>query len=152
MKRALFLFLVILLLGGGGIGVWKFGLPYLEERKAKEAAEAPPPAPRYVTLDPFIVPLIRQGVVTEHLTLAVKLEVRDDGGLDLLEGRIPELRDAFITELYGLYALRYVQEHRDNLDYTKKRLIKAGNALLGRQVLTGVLVTGIETRSVRRRG
>ncbi len=151
MKRALLLFFVILLLGGGGIGVWKVGLPYLEERKAKEAAEAPPPAPRYVTLEPFIVPLIRQGVVTEHLTLAVKLEVRDEG-LDLLEGRIPELRDAFITELYGLYALRYVQEHRDNLDYTKKRLIKAGNALFGKEVVTGVLVTGIETRSVRRRG
>lgn len=150
MKRAVLLFLVILLLGGGGIAVWKVGLPWLEQRRAEEAANAPPPTPSYVTLDPFIVPLIREGVVTRHLTLAIKLEVRDDESLAELEGRIPELRDAFLSELYGLYSLRYVQEHAEELDFTKQRLIKAGNSLLGREVVTGILVTGIQVRRLGR--
>lgn len=148
MKRALLLFFAILLLGGGGIAVWKVGLPWLEQRRAEEAANAPPPAPAYVALDPFIVPLIREGVVTRQLTLAIQVEVRDEKALAELEGRIPELRDAFLSELYGLYSLRYVQEHADDLDFTKQRLIKAGNSLLGREVVTGVMVNGLQVRRV----
>jgi hypothetical protein len=152
MRRALLIFVAILLLGGGGIAFWKVGLPYLAEREAAAAAAAPAPERRYVALEPFMVPLIREGVVTQHLTLAIELEVRDDAALLLIEGRIPQLRDAFLTELYGLYALRYVQEHLGDLQFTKDRLIRAGNGLLGEEVVTGILITGIETRSLRRRG
>ncbi|MEX2628826.1 MAG: hypothetical protein WD341_02730 [Tistlia sp.] len=150
MRRAILLFLVILLLGGGGIAFWKVGLPYLQEREAESAATAPAPQPLFVTLDPFMVPMIRGGVVTRHLTLAIKLEVRDDAGLLLVEGRIPHLRDRLLRELYGLYALRYVQEHARELDYTKERLMKAGNELLGEPVVIDVLVTGIENREFQR--
>lgn len=152
MRRAIMLFVVILLLGGGGIAVWKVGLPYLAEREAAAAAAAPAPERRFLALEPFMVPLIREGVVTQHLTLSIELEVRDDDGVLLIEARTPQLRDAFLTELYGLYALRYVQEHLGNLQFTKDRLIAAGNHVLGQEIVTDILITGIETRKLQRRG
>ncbi|SMF20857.1 flagellar FliL protein [Tistlia consotensis] len=151
MRKAIILFLVILLLGGGGIALWKVGLPYLAEQKKQEAAARPAPAPKYVTMAPFIVPMIREGVVTEHVTLAIKLEVGGDVAITDLQNRLPQLRDAFITELYSLYSLRYVQEHVDDIQFTKQRLLKVGNKLLGGNVLTAILVTGIETRKLGRR-
>lgn len=152
MRKALILFLAILLLGGGGLALWKFGLPYLNQDQQQAGAKpAPAVAPHYVTLEPFIVPMIREGVVTEHVTLAIKLEVNGAIPVATLENRIPQLRDAFITELYGLYSLRYVQEHADDLQFTKQRLLKIGNKLLGDNVLTAILVTGIQTRKLSRR-
>ena len=43
MRRVLIIFVVFVVLLGGGAGVWKFGLPYLEELQGEteEAAEKP---------------------------------------------------------------------------------------------------------------
>ena len=152
MRRALIVCFAILLFGGGAIAFWKVGLPYLEAGQAEQAAAVSTTAtPMYVTLPAFVVPLIREGVVTRHLTLGIQVEVQGQKAFDALQGRLPVLTDAFLTELYSLYSLRYVQEHAEELQLAKRRLLEAGERVLGPGVLSGVLVTGVEVRKLDRR-
>ena len=144
MKRPVFLILLMLLLVGGGAGVWQFGKPLLDDLLPKD--EPILKETLFVTLDPLVLPVIRNGHVVEHITLGLQLEVL---GLDSeirLRDNLPKLRDAFVTELYGLMGLRYVQEKRGQLPLVKERLQLVSDRVLGPGVVRNVLINGIDNR------
>ena len=149
MKRLVILIVIVLLVAGGGGAAWWFLLrePPVDaaaagEAGAEEEAETAL-RKRFVDLDPIVVPIIREGQVTLHLTLILTVELTKPmlvTDIDLI--RRP-LRDAIFTELHGIYALRYVQEKGYDLPIVRELLVRASQKVLGDGEVKAVLVRNI---------
>ena len=138
MKRLPLLLGLMLLVAGGGGAVWWFFLRAPEV--ALVAEPAPPALPEFVEFDPLVLPLIQDGQVTHHITLQVVIEVvAGEKERVLLVKR--QLTDAYLSELYGLLALRFVRRQANALPLLRRRLLAVSERLLGPGVVVGVLLS-----------
>jgi hypothetical protein len=145
MKRILVLVVLVLLVAGGGGGAaWWFLLR--EEPPPEMAVRTEPDAPTYIEFDPIVLPLIHEGQVTKHVTFRIVLEMNEaDEDRVLLAKR--QLTDAFIQELHGLLALRFVREMGDPSPLMQRRLLVASDRLLGAGVVDRVNVSEFGRRT-----
>ena len=153
MKRLLILLLLVLCVGGGGAGAWWF---YLREPPEAETAEAKArdtgenaARKRFVELDPMVFPIIREGQVILHLTLAVAFELDRARPVDEITRTLPPLRDAVFSELHSVFALRYVQERGYDLPFVKDRARQAGERVLGAGEIKTILLQHVNERKPR---
>jgi flagellar basal body-associated protein FliL len=152
MKRlAALLFLVILLGGGGAGGAWWF---YLRETPSPDAAAAEDTGEnavrkRYIELEPIVFPIIREGQVILHLTLAVSLELDKPAPVDQISQALPRLQDAVFSELHAVFALRYVQERGYDLPIVQARTRLASERVLGAGAVKTVLIRNVSERKPR---
>lgn len=158
MLRLLLLLLLVFALAGGGVGTWYFGIkgepiPGLsEQERAGQGAPADEAAfadakDEFVPMDPLSFPIMQEGRVTKLMTMKFKLRVAGGDGISAVANNRAQLRDAFLTELHGLYALKFVRENDDQLNFIKERLVKAGRQVIGRK-LRGVEYKAIQGREL----
>lgn len=142
MLRLVLLLLMVFALAGGGVGTWYFGIrgepiPGLSELDAgdgggqAEKSSVSQANDEYVPMDPVSFPIMREGRVTELMTMKFKLRVAGGDGVSAVADNRAELRDAFLTELHSLYAMKFVRENDDQLGFVKKRLVEAGREVIG---------------------
>jgi flagellar protein FliL len=137
---------VFLLLAGGG-AAWWFLMGPGAERADKLIAEMNRPEPVFVPVDPpLVISLIQEGAVTHHVTMSLNLLVADDGDAPEVARRMPLLRDALLTELHGLFALRLVRDAGFESGLVKDRLMQICERQLGAGVVTEVLLRELERR------
>ncbi len=157
MLRLLLLLGLVFLLAGGGVGTWWFGikgepipgLPTQTESARQAAAEqrlSKLPS-EFVEMKPLSIPVMQEGQVTKLLTVVVNLEVAGQKGLEAVAANRTVLRDAMLSELHGLYALDFVRENENQMTLVKKRLLKRGQAVLGKK-LRGLYIKAIQGREV----
>ncbi len=150
MKKLVILLVVFLVLGGGGAAAWWFLLREAPNGEQAEVAEADSTAlismVRVIRLDPIILPVLREGQVTLHVTAVVVIELT--GSLELTAmGAISEpLRDAMLSALYGIYSVRYVQERGYSIPVVRERLILAAERVLGEGAVKTVRLQDINQR------
>jgi hypothetical protein len=101
-----------------------------------------------IKLDPIILPVIREGQVTLHVTVVVVIELTEAVPLQQLRVFSHPLRDSMLSELHGMYASRYVQERGYNLPVVKERLSKAAERVLGAGSVKAVLLKDINKRAL----
>ncbi len=147
MKKLAILLVLLLLLGGAGGAGWWF---FLREQPAAGSVEAAAEeslvrATRAIKLDPIILPVIREGQVTLHVTVVVVIELTEPVPLEALRVFSHPLRDSMLSELHGMYASRYVQER--DLPIVKERLSKAAERVLGAGSVKGVMLKDINKRA-----
>ena len=146
MKRLVVLALIVALVAGGGFGAWWFllRLPANTEL-AEESEQTSGEPPSFVELTPLVLPLIQEGQVTQHITYKIVLEVeyRDEDQVYLAQR---QLTDAYISELHGLLALRYVRDMNNPLPFMEQRLLKVSDRLLGPGVVDAVLLSELSAR------
>ncbi len=142
MKRLLIPLVLLALLGGGGFAGWTYGKPLLE--KMKEEKEKAAAAPLLVSMEPLVVPVIENNIVTHHLTVSLSLEVAGLSADEKLRNALPRVIDAFNSELYGLLSLRFVRDGGVDLPLVKQRLLLASERVLGSGVITDVLIRGVD--------
>ena len=134
-KLVILLVLFLLLSGGGGAGWWFFLREAPEEgadpKIAEEEATSLVAVSQVIRLDPIILPVIREGRVTLHVTAVVVLELTEAMDQSDLHALADPLRNALLSELYGIYAVRYVQERGYNIPVVRKRLALAVEEVLG---------------------
>ena len=150
MKLVIIIVLALAVLGGGGGAGWWF---FLREAPADEAAaEAEQPelanGQRVFELDPFLLPIIREGQVTQHLTIVMRLELSTPEDKDEFKKIVPRLRDALFSELHGIFAFRHVQEGGESLPIVRDRLIDAGDRVLGEGRIKALYVQAANRRLV----
>ena len=152
MKRLVILIVIVLLLAGGGGAAWWF---LLREAPAEATAAAEgEPVPeakgavrkRYIELEPMILPIIREGQVTLHLTIVLAVElVTPMPEAEVARMQRP-LRDAIFSELHAVYALRHIQEKGFDHPLVRELLTRASERILGPGSVKGLLVRNIQAR------
>lgn len=155
--RLLLLLLVVLLIGGGGFSGYWFGIkgepiPGFDDADTQTASEAEKArtdgrGSEFVEMKPLSLPIMQEGRVTELRTLVISLEVAGTKGMQSVSSSRPQLRDAMLEELHGLYSLRFVRDHEDEMQIVRTRLLKRGKAILGDE-LRGVYVQAVQGRDV----
>ena len=154
MKRLVLLVLIVILIAGGGFAGWWFFLRE-DPAAAKMADESVDSGGlkgvtltrKYVELDPFVLPILREGKVTQHLTVVLTVELDKAVPAEILNPVMTPLRDAIFSELYGIYAFRYVQERGEGLPMVKRRLLVAAEKVLGPGKVKSILVKATSKRA-----
>ncbi len=150
MKKLAILLVLLLLLGGAGGAGWWFFLREQPEADSAEAVEQESlvRAMRVIKLDPIILPVIREGQVTLHVTVVVVIELTKAVPLSELRVFSHPLRDSMLSELHGMYASRYVQERGYDLPVVKERLSKAAERVFGEGSVKGVMLKDLNKRAL----
>ena len=102
MKRIAIIAVLFLLLAGGGAAAWWFYMGPGSEQLEATAEEAPPLTPAFIEFKPFVMPIIREGEVSEHLTVRITIEIADINNRAAAEKIRPRLLNALVTELHSL--------------------------------------------------
>ncbi len=152
MKRLVILIVIVLLLASGGGAAWWFLLR--EAPTEATAAAEGEPAPeakgavrkRYIELGPMILPIIREGQVTLHLTVVLAVELVTPMPEVEVAGVQRPLRDAMLSELHAVYALRYIQEKGFDHPLVRERLTRASERILGPGSVKDILVRNVGAR------
>ena len=150
MKKLAILLVLLLLLGGAGGAGWWFFLREQPEAGSAEAVEEESliRATRVLRLDPIILPVIREGQVMLHVTVVVVIELVKAVPLTELRVFSQPLRDTMLSELHGMYAIRYVQERGYDLPMVRKRLSEAAERVLGAGSVNRVMLEDVNKRAL----
>ena len=150
MKKLAILLILLLLLGGAGGAGWWFFLREQPEAGSAEAVEEESliRATRVLRLDPIILPVIREGQVMLHVTVVVVIELVEAVSLTELRVFSQPLRDAMLSELHGMYAIRYVQERGYDLPIIRERLSEAAKRVLGAGSVKKVILKDLNKRAL----
>lgn len=146
----------VLLLGAAGGGGWFVYTQYLSEPAEEsaepteaEAEEEKPADPFLVRLTPLTVPVVRDNNILQYITLMLQIEAVDRDSEAMMVARMPALRDAIITELYG--GLGESDALDGDLIAVKavKRKIRAGIArVVGPDRVHNILITDVNQRKL----
>jgi len=135
---------LILLLGGGG-AAWWFLMGPGAEKTNEVIAEISKPEPIFVQLTPpFVISLIQEGEVTHHVTMQITLLLNDEADLAGASKHMPLLRDALLTEMHSLFAMRLVRTAGFESGVVKERLLEICQTQLGKAVVSDILVREVE--------
>ncbi|MCH8001618.1 MAG: hypothetical protein IIA34_08185 [Proteobacteria bacterium] len=150
MKKLAILLVLLLLLGGAGGAGWWFFLREQPEAGSAEAVEEESliRATRVLRLDPIILPVIREGQVMLHVTVVVVIELVKAVPLTELRVFSQPLRDTMLSELHGMYAIRYVQERGYDLPMVRERLSEAAERVLGAGSVNRVMLEDLNKRAL----
>ncbi|MEQ8356820.1 MAG: hypothetical protein RH942_14855 [Kiloniellaceae bacterium] len=139
----------ILLLGGGG-AAWWFLMGSGAERTTELIAEISKPEPVYLPVAPdLVISLIQEGEVTHHVTMKLTLLLNDEYDAGMTIQNMARLRDAFLTELHSLFALRLVRGAGFESDLVKQRLLDVCERLLGKDVVGDIILREVERKQPR---
>jgi hypothetical protein len=113
--------------------------------KAKSAPRNDPP--RFVTLDPFVVPIIQNNGVAATVQIEIQLETTQSRESQLTK-QMPRLMDAFGTDLRA-FVPRHLRDHTQvDTEVLKKRLAIIGERVIGKGLFDAVLIQNILERKV----
>ncbi len=150
MKILVILLFVFVVLGGGAGAGWWFFLREAPEGEEVEAAESVATSlismSWVIKLDPIVLPVVREGQVTLHVSAVVVVELTEPTERQELRELATPLRDTLLSELYGIYAVRYVQQRGYNIPVVRERLTLAAERVLGEGRVKTVRLQDISKR------
>ncbi|RED53370.1 hypothetical protein [Aestuariispira insulae] len=143
MKKLIIIMLIlILLLGGGGGGAYYY-LYVMNAPEENVVEEAPlPPPPEFEEMDSISIPVIRNGRVMKFVLLKTALELVDSDAREKVERYRPRLKDAYLRELHDYFSTVPVDKPI-NVRAVTARLMRASRHVLGRGVVTDILIQGV---------
>ena len=137
---------LILLLGGGG-AAWWFLMGPGAEKTSEMIAQINKPEPAFVPVEPpLVISLIQENEVTHHITMQLNLLLADKHDVAEANRKMPLLRDALLTELHGLFSLRFVRNAGFESGLVKERLMLVCDRELGKGIVSDILMRELERR------
>ena len=137
-KRLILTGLAALLITGGlGAGAWWFLSDHGQETLQK-AGITKIPGPGYIKFDPFVVPVLRSGQVTHHVTMFMRLQIKSEKYVEPAVALMPRLMDSILMEMHGLYNMRYVVDQGFDNPLVRERIKVASERVLGQGMVTGL--------------
>ena len=122
MRMVMIIFALLLLIGGGALSVMKWleiGPFAPEDTMAEKVVPVLPP--RFLDMDPIIVPLIQDGGVAATVQISLKLETRGDENATAIKRAMPKLKNAFIQDMYTFLPRLLKDQERLDAYVLKKR-------------------------------
>lgn len=148
MKKRLLLIglpLLLLLLGSGGATIWWLNSEGAEETLLKVGLKSEPRV-GYIEFDPFVVPVLRSGEVTHHLTISLTLQIKSEEQVEPALSHMARLKDSILREFQGLYSRRFVTDQGFDSPIVRQRLKVASERILGSGMVTRVDLNIAERR------
>lgn len=160
MKLVLIALGALVILGGGAAGAYFFfaqpavaGAGQVSEadkahdKAKKDAANAVPP--RFVELNPMVLPIIDDYGVTQTVSLVVAIEVDSDVEEAQVKLLAPRLTDAYIQDMYGMLSKTAATEGGViEVGKLKERLNKVTTGVLGEGAFNDVLLQMVNQRRI----
>lgn len=136
---------IILMIAGGTVGIMKqleWG-PFAPQAERAAEPESPVEAPRFIDMDPLVIPIFAEDRVVAAIQIQLKLETMGAANESHLNAIKPRLSDAFLRELYA-FIPRLVQKG-GQLDVLaiKRRLQMIADNVAGPGRISGVLVQSV---------
>lgn len=120
----------------------------MQSENSTPDAQSTTRAPRYITLAPLLVSVIRHNDVRKLVTLMITLELADAEKRVDVERLMPRLRDAYISDLQRLFSLGLYDNRTVDLVLVKKRLFALSRKVMGAGVVKDVLILNAMERAV----
>ena len=122
-----------------------------EEKAAAAAAAARKKAlapPRYVSMEPLLIPIFRGDIVAATIQIQVQLETRAESEA-VINKQMPRLKDAYIRDLHA-YVPRLLRKSKDlDIAALKRRMMIIGARTIGKGLIDGVLIQSAINRKLR---
>jgi len=136
---------IILMIAGGVVGIMKqleWG-PFAPRPEPLAAIEAPAETPRFIDMDPVVIPIFAEDRVVAAIQIQLKLETLGADNERHVKGIKPRIADAFLRELYS-FVPRLVQKGGQlDVSAIKKRLQMVGDNVAGQGRINSVLVQSV---------
>ncbi len=139
-KKLVVVFVLLLAIGGGALGVTKF-LGGEEDPLLKAEAEA-----GFIRLKPLFAPIVRHQQFEGYVVLSLELELASYDDLSYVRHRMKGLRDAFIEYLHLQAVGRRTDAPSIDLRELKKRFLVLSEDVLGPGIVTDILVQSVMER------
>ena len=114
-----------------------------------KAARDTLPSGEFYTMKPFTLPLMKDGVVTEHYTLIVALELADGDKRSEVYHLQAKLRDAMYRRLFQMVTFRRTGSELPPIGIFKRNLSKIALGLAGTDLIKSLLIQQAFKRQVR---
>ncbi|MCZ6523734.1 MAG: flagellar basal body-associated FliL family protein, partial [Alphaproteobacteria bacterium] len=95
----------------------------------------------YVAFASMSKPVVHDGRLRHYVHLAVTLELFDEDDVDLVEDKVPALRDAVQRARHRAPEAGGAEPGEPDLDDIKGRLLELANQVAGTGVVRAVLIT-----------
>ena len=122
-------------------------------KEATEQADQPKAAasrndpPRFVTMEPVIIPIFQNDRVAATVQIEIQLETTQSRESQLTK-QMPRLADAFGTDLRA-FVPRHLRDNRQvDTEVLKKRLAIIGERAIGKGLFDAVLIQNVLERKV----
>lgn len=156
MKRIVIPIFLLLLVGGGGYGIYMYFLSDSRGEIASDAIDAiaeiewqSDKKVSFLQLDPFVLPMFDpDGRIDRHLSVTIALEFDSKSGRERVIRLRRQLRDAYLSDLMLLVERMTPDQERLSAKRVKRRLMFVSEKLLGREVIKTILIQGIFERSL----
>ena len=104
--------------------------------------------PRYVDLEPLLVPIFKGDVVVATIQLQIQIETKKSD-VSKITKQMPRLKDAYIRDLHA-YVPRLLRKQKDlDIASLKRRLFVIGERAIGKGLIDAVLVQSAMNRKLR---
>lgn len=147
MKKIVIAVVFVLLLIGGAVAAMRFlGIGPLSKAEGETAEENPePPAepPRFVALEPLIIPLFQGDKLAGTVNIQLKLETIGAENEKMVVRLLPRLNNAFLVDMHGYVPRLLRKEERLDIDVIRARLQYVGDQIAGEGVIGNVLVQSV---------
>lgn len=149
MKKLIVIFVLVLLVAGGTVGVMKFlGLGPFHDPDA-ELAEAKPkeieaPEALFVDMEPIMINVMQSGAVVTTIQMEIKIETTGNENIIDIKRRLPVYKDAFMQDLHSFVPRMLNEIERLDLPTIKQRLQLIAERIAEREgMINSVLIQSI---------
>ena len=147
-KIVIFVFVGIILLSGGSIGLMMYleiGPFANEEKKANENSTTKDEksekkiAIQTVTLAPLSIPIIQNGKIALNLQLEVEIDTTEKNA-PKLEEKLPILKDAYVRDLFSFIPRQLRISKKLDQETLRRRLRVVGQRTIGKGIIHAVKI------------
>ena len=147
-KIVIFVFVGIILLSGGSIGLMMYleiGPFANEEKKANADSATKDEKPenklviQTVAMAPLSIPIIQNGKIALNLQLEVQIDTTDKKA-PILQEKLPILKDAYVRDLFSFIPRQLRKSKKLDQETLRRRLRVVGQRKIGKGIILAVKI------------
>lgn len=149
MKKLITIFVLVLLVAGGTVGVMKYlGLGPFHDPNAEQAEQKPKeieaPEALFVDMEPIMINVVQSGAVVTTIQMEIKIETSGNENIIDIKRRLPVYKDAFMQDLHSFVPRMLNEINRLDLPTVKQRLQLIAERIAEREgMINSVLIQSI---------
>jgi len=153
-KKLIIAFAVVLMLSGASVSFMKFmKLGPFASKEAEQASQPvavkPLATPRFIDMEPLVVSIFDGDKLATNIQITLKLETLSDAHAAQIRGKLPRISDAFLRDLHSFIPRHFKNAERLDVGVLKDRLQMVGDKVMGKDVITGVLIQSVNNLPAR---